>query len=155
VGCSPDLAPETSAFVTVHGLLYQNNPEQKAALIGLFERSHFFIVPTTAECFGIVFAEAQAFALPPISRAVHAVPSVIVDGKTGILMDPSAPASDYVERILTLWRNQSAYREMALAGRDRFEQLLNWDHTAESIVRHIDESLMQQASVRASPRSNG
>ena len=145
VGCSPDLAPETRAYVTVHGLLYQNNPVQKAALLGLFERSHFFIVPTTAECFGIVFAEAQAFALPPISRAVHAVPSVIVDGKTGVLMDPAAPASDYVERILTLWQNQSAYREMALAGRDRFEQLLNWDQTAESIVRHIDESLTQRS----------
>ncbi len=141
VGCTPDLALETNAFVTVHGLLYQNNPEQKAKLLGLFESSHFFLVPTTAECFGVVFAEAQAFALPPISRAVHALPSVIVDGKTGILMDPTASASDYVERILALWQNPSAYQEMALAGRDRFEQVLNWDQTATSIVRHIDENL--------------
>lgn len=148
VGCTPNLAPETNAFVTVHGRLYQNNPEQKATLLGLFERSHFFLVPTTAECFGVVFAEAQAFALPPISRAVHALPSVIVDGKTGILMDPAAPATDYVERILALWRNQPAYREMALAGRDRFEQLLNWNQTAQGIVRHIEESLTQQTPVR-------
>ncbi len=149
VGCTPQLAPGTNAFTTLHGLLNQSDPQQKAALIGLFERSHFLIVPTTAECFGIVLAEAQAFALPPISRAVHAVPSVIVDDKTGILMDPAAPAGDYVERILALWRNQSAYREMALAGRDRYEQLLNWDQTAARIVRHTDESLAQQSSVRA------
>jgi glycosyltransferase involved in cell wall biosynthesis len=154
VGCNPDLAPETTAFVTVHGVLHQNNPEQKAKLLGLFAHSHFFIVPTTAECFGVVFAEAQAFALPPISRAVHALPSVIANNKTGILLDPAAPASEYVERILTLWRDQSAYREMALAGRDRFEQLLNWDRTAEAIVRHIDESLTQRPSVQAPMLSN-
>jgi glycosyltransferase involved in cell wall biosynthesis len=144
VGCSPALAPETNAFVTVHGLLHQNNPEQKATLLGLFERSHFFLVPTIAECFGVVFAEAQAFALPPISREIHALPSVIVDGKTGMLLDPAAPASDYVRRILALWRNQSAYQKMAVAGRDRFEKLLNWDRTAEEIVRHIDESLTRK-----------
>ena len=115
-GCTPDFPPKTNAFVTVHGLLYQNNPEQKATLIGLFERSHFFIAPTTAECFGIVFAEAQAFALPPISRAIHAVPSVIVDDKTGILMHPAAPAGDYVERILALWRNQSALSGDGVSG---------------------------------------
>jgi glycosyltransferase involved in cell wall biosynthesis len=144
VGCTPALAPETNAFLTIHGVLHQNDPEQKAALRGLFERSHFFLVPTTAECFGVVFAEAQAFALPPISRAVHALPSVIADGKTGILMDPGAPASDYAARILALWQDRAAYREMAQAGRDRFEQLLNWDQTAETIVRHIEESLTQR-----------
>jgi glycosyltransferase involved in cell wall biosynthesis len=149
VGCTPDLAPETTAFVTIHGLLQQNNPEQKSTLIRLFERSHFFLVPTTAECFGVVFAEAQAFALPPISRAVRALPSVIVDNKTGMLMDLAAPAGDYVERILALWQNPSAYREMALAGRDRFEQVLNWDETAAAIVKHIDNSLTQQRSTQA------
>ncbi len=60
----------------------------------------FLIVPTTAECFGIVFAEAQAFGLPPISRAVDALPSVILDGETGLLFEREAPASAYVERIL-------------------------------------------------------
>jgi glycosyltransferase involved in cell wall biosynthesis len=146
VGCAPPLAPETNAFVTVHGLLYQSDPEQKAKLLRLFERSHFFLVPTTAECFGIVFAEAQAFALPPISRAVHAVPSVIADNKTGILMEPAAPAADYVQRILQLWKNQPAYRQMAEAGRNRYEELLNWDQTAAGIVRRIDETLSRQAN---------
>jgi len=65
-GCEPQLASETKAFVTVHGVLHRNDPGQKATLIGLFEESHFLIVPTSAECFGVVFAEAQAFELPPI-----------------------------------------------------------------------------------------
>jgi glycosyltransferase involved in cell wall biosynthesis len=135
VGCRPELPSDTADFVTVHGPLYQNDAAQSAILAELFLRSHFLIVPTLAECFGIVFAEAQAFGLPPISRAVHALPTVIADGETGILMDPSAPASAYVERIVQLWSKPAEYRQMAVKARDRFEQILNWDKTAEEIVR--------------------
>lgn len=135
VGCRPALPPEMGEYVTVHGLLYQSDPTQSAQLAKLFEQCHFLIVPTTAECFGIVFAEAQAFALPPIARAVHALSTVIEDNVTGLLQDPSAPASAYVERILALRANPAAYRHMALRARERYETLLNWDATAATLVR--------------------
>ena len=149
VGCRPLLPPETLPFVTVHGLLYQDDPTQSAQLAELFERCHFLIVPTTAECFGIVFAEAQAFALPPIARAVHALPTVIEDGVTGLLMNPDAPASAYVERILALRADPAAYRQMAVHARDRYETLLNWDKTAEELVR-----LMSIAVAKFGPHPN-
>ncbi len=135
VGCRPSLPPETVPYVTVHGLLYQDDAAQSAQLAKLFEGCHFLIVPTTAECFGIVFAEAQAFALPPIARAVHALPTVVEDGVSGLLIDPSAPASAYVERILALRADPTAYRQMALRARERYETLLNWDKTAEELIR--------------------
>ena len=144
VGCKPDLPADTSDYIRAHGLLYQSDPEQSATLAAMFERAHFLIVPTTAECFGIVFAEAQAFALPPISRRVHALPTVIADGETGLLFDRNAPASAYVERILALKAQPEAYRVMAVKARDRFEGLLNWDKTAEEIVRLMDETLARQ-----------
>jgi glycosyltransferase involved in cell wall biosynthesis len=144
VGCRPELPEEMTGaegFVTVHGLLRQKEPAESATLADLFLRSHFLIVPTVAECFGIAFAEAQAFGLPPISRAVDALPSVIVDGETGLLFDRSAPASEYVERILALMADRSAYEAMALRARLRYEELLNWDQTAAGIVRGITAKL--------------
>ena len=134
VGCRPELPPETASYVKVHGLLYQSNASENALLEELFLRSHFLIVPTLAECFGIVFAEAQAFGLPPIARAVHALPSVIADGESGILMDPAAPASAYVERILALLSDRAEYRKMAVRARDRYENTLNWDSTAKKLI---------------------
>lgn len=143
VGCTPELAQETASFVTMHGLLSQDDPKQREVLAGLFQRSHFLLVPTLAECFGLVFAEAQAYALPPISRAIHALPSVVVDGVTGLLMDPGAPASAYVTRILGLLDDPAAYRQMAVQARERFENLLNWNKTAETIVRHMSAAMGQ------------
>lgn len=148
VGCRPNLPPEISDYVTVHGYFSQSDAVQSSTLAELFLRSHFLIVPTLAECFGIVFAEAQAFALPPISRAIHALPTVIADGESGLLMGPTAPASSYVERILKLRSNPGDYRQMAVNARDRFERLLNWDKTAEEIVQIISLRVAAQRFVK-------
>jgi glycosyltransferase involved in cell wall biosynthesis len=139
VGCRPELgaAAGPDGFITVHGLLYQSDPEQSARLADLFLRSHFLIVPTLAECFGIVFAEAQAFALPPVSRAVHAVPSIIREGITGLLFPPDAGPEPYAERMLALIAQPDTYRQMAVAARDWYEQTLTWDRTAEAITHVI------------------
>jgi glycosyltransferase involved in cell wall biosynthesis len=149
VGCRPQLPAGSAEYVAVHGRLHQSEAEESALLEELFLSSHFLLVPTSAECYGIVFAEAQAFALPPISRRVHALPTVVDDGKSGLLFEPKAPASAYVERILELRSQPEAYRSMATAARDRFEHLLNWDCTARSIVEEMQLALAPMAAVTA------
>ncbi len=141
VGCTPELPADAAEYVELHGLLRQDVPGEWGRMLELFLGSHFLIVPTQAECFGIVFAEAQAFALPPISRAVQALPDVVTDGVTGMLFDPATGAGEYVERILALRREAGAYREMAVKARERFEGYLNWDWTAGEMVRVVEERL--------------
>jgi glycosyltransferase involved in cell wall biosynthesis len=140
-GCRPEIPEDAKEIVQVYGFLNPKNPEDAAVLKNLFLRSHFMVVPTRAECFGLVFAEAQAFALPPVSRKVQAVPSIVSDGETGILEEADAPASAYVERILTQIRDRTRYRQMARSARARFESSLSWDQFAERTVRVIDESI--------------
>ena len=141
VGCRPELGADSApdGFITIHGPLYQTDPAESARLAQLFLRSHFLLVPTVAECFGIVFAEAQAFALPPISRAVHALPSIVEDGVTGLLFPPEAGPEPYIERILSLVRNPEQYQAMTLHAQQRYETTLTWDETARSIIRAVDE----------------
>ena len=145
VGCRPELgdAAGPDGFVTVHGPLYPSNPDQHAQLTELFLRSHFLLVPTLAECFGIVFADAQAFGLPPISRAVHAVPSIVLNGKTGMLLDRHATADVYVKRILALLSTPDEYRKMSQQAREWFEERLTWDRTAEGILASIRRRLAE------------
>ena len=138
VGCRP---PVTLDYVKVHGPLYRTDPTQAAALSELFLNSHFLLTPTSAECFGLAFAEAQSFALPPISRAVHALPSVVLDGETGILLPLEAEAPAYVARILALRADPTTYRRMAVAARSRYETLLNWNAMAARLVEIIEHSI--------------
>lgn len=133
VGCRPALPPDAHRYTQVHGLLYQNDPVHSATLETLFLDSHFLLVPTVAECFGIVFAEAQAFALPPVSRAIHALPTVVRDGETGLLLPPDAPADAYAQRLRSLLDDTDAYAAMAHNARSHFEGHLTWSRTAESM----------------------
>lgn len=144
VGCKPEIALD---YVTLHGALYRTDAAQAATLSNLFLDSHFLLTPTTAECFGLAFGEAQAFALPPISRAVQALPAVVVDGVTGLLFDSAAEAPAYVARILALREDPTAYRRMAVAARDRFETLLNWDAMAGRLLEIIAAGITARGRV--------
>ncbi|RRA48008.1 glycosyltransferase [Acidipila sp. EB88] len=147
VGANPELQPGDEAFIQVYGLLRRSDPTESALLRKLLCESHFLLVPTSAECFGLVFAEAQAFGVPPISRAVGAVPSVILDGETGLVLPIEAGAEAYVQRILDLLANgRDEYVRMALAGRRNFRQHLNWPAFGQGIVKTIGESLPLPAS---------
>ncbi len=141
-GVRPELAPEDHELVRMFGMLKRSDAAEAAKLRDLLLTSHFMVVPTLAECYGLVFAEAQAFALPPVSRAVDAVPSVILDGETGILEPKDAGPEPYVQRILALLADQrEPYTRMALAGRRHFNARLNWPAFGQGIARTIESSL--------------
>jgi glycosyltransferase involved in cell wall biosynthesis len=142
VGCTPDVAPADRNLVQLHGFLNVRIPEESSRLKSLFLHSHFLVVPTRAECFGVVFAEAQAFGLPPVSRSVQAVPSIVIDGITGILEPADAPASAYITRILALIRDRNQYRSMALAAREQFETKLTWERFAARVVETINRTMI-------------
>lgn len=147
VGCTPEVPERARDVVKVHGRLRASDPEESRTLRRLFLESHFLIVPTRAECFGLVFAEAQAFGLPPVSRSVQALPSIVLDGQTGILEPADAPAENYVRRILPLHRNRDAYRKIARAARAHYEATLNWESFADGVVHTIEESLQSRVTV--------
>ena len=156
VGCTPAIPAEAEPITTLHGLLNLDNPTHRAQLQQLYLASHFLLVPTQAECYGIVFAESQAFAVPPISRNIDALPTLVHDPTfaaaenvtataqieaTGLLLPPEAPAAAYADRIAALIATPAAYLSMATAARARYESLLTWNHTAEAIIRNIEATL--------------
>jgi glycosyltransferase involved in cell wall biosynthesis len=53
-----------------------------------WKRADFFVMPTRHEAFGMVFQEAAAAGLPAIATAINAVPEIVTDGKTGLLVAP-------------------------------------------------------------------
>lgn len=142
VGCRPELGSSLTegedAIVTIHGRLDKNDPEQRAAMQRLFLESHLLIVPTRVECYGIVFAEAHAFGLPPVSRAVNSLPSIVLDGETGILLPADTPASAYAERIFALMRNREVYLAMTERVLARYDNVLNWDSAVQAMIRQMN-----------------
>lgn len=62
-------------------------------LPAFYRSSTVFCLPTRYEAFGIVLIEAMAAGLPIVSTRVGAVPTVVDDGRTGLLVEKDAPAA--------------------------------------------------------------
>lgn len=127
VGCTPPKSISDKAFVVSHGFLSKKEPDEAAALRDLFTRAMFFIVPSTAECYGCVFCEASSFGVPSISRAVGGIPEIISDGETGLLLSDKMHQKRLIEVIVNLITDPAKYREMAIRARRDYEDRLNWN----------------------------
>jgi phosphatidylinositol alpha-1,6-mannosyltransferase len=93
-----------------------------AELSEIYRDSSVFAMPSRGEGFGLVFAEAMAHSLPCVASRVDAGSEVVVDGETGIHVDPDDEA-ELLGALLALLTDPSLRRRMGEAGRRRAESL--------------------------------
>jgi len=125
-GCVP---PEKFVHqrMKVIPFLNKNDPRQREEMDKLFLYADFLFVPTRAECYGLVFCEANAFGLPVIATDTGGVSEIVRDGENGYLLPSDAGGSAYAEVIAKIYRDDQRYAEMVRASRAAFEERLNWD----------------------------
>lgn len=121
--------------VEIIGYLDKNNLSDLTRLCQLYAMSHFFIMPTTADAFGIVFSEAQAFGCPSITCEVGGTATAVLNDQTGIVLPLTATAEDFAARVKDLLQEPAAYALMSKNARLRYEQEANWDAWADTILQ--------------------
>jgi glycosyltransferase involved in cell wall biosynthesis len=124
-GCSPP-RPVTQDGLTIIPYLDKNDREQRNRLDQLYRDADFFLLPTRADCWGIVFCEAAAHGVPSIAPATGGVPCAVRDGETGILLPPNATKADYATVISKTFANPDRLARLRQSSRDAFETRLNW-----------------------------
>ncbi|MDB4883286.1 MAG: glycosyl transferase group 1 [Gemmatimonadetes bacterium] len=147
VGCTPTPREPLPDWVRVEGFVSKQTPEGAARLAKLFARSHFLVMPSLAEAYGLVYCEAAAFGVPSVATRTGGVPTIVLDGETGILDDLHATAESYVGRMLPLLRDRERYDAMARGARARSEARLNWDVAGREVVARI-EGVVRGGGVR-------
>ena len=137
-GCDP---PDVrSGSVTVIPSISRKKPDEVAMLNGLFSEAHFLLLPTRAEAFGIVFAEASAFALPSITTDTGGVCGAVENGVNGYRLPLSASAEEYANLILGLWGDPEQYARLMRSTRARYEDSLNWSVWAQTLMNIVTGS---------------
>ncbi len=86
-----------------------------------------FVAPSLYESFGLIFLEAMNCAKPVIGCRSGGPEEIILDGETGLLVDPHDP-SGLADAISTMIDQPERRREMGLAGRRRLVD--RYSHTA-------------------------
>jgi glycosyltransferase involved in cell wall biosynthesis len=100
----------------------------------LFATAHFFILPTRAEAFGVVFAEASAFAVPSLGTRTGGVESVVREGANGWLFDPDVGPERYCSVVEDLMADRQAYLETALSAHREYVGRLNWRSSCQDVA---------------------
>jgi len=89
--------------------------------IAAWRDTDLFVMPTRNEAFGIVFQEGAAAGLPEIATRLNAIPEIIEDGHTGILVTPG-DISELTAALDRLISSAALREEMGRAGRVKIEQ---------------------------------
>ncbi|MEQ8767097.1 MAG: glycosyltransferase family 4 protein [Planctomycetota bacterium] len=107
-------------------------------------QADLFVLPSRAESFGMVYAEAQAAGLPVIGTAVGGVPEVIADGVSGRIVSPG-DVSAVAEAIEDLLSDPKRLAEMGEAAMQRARGRFSWERSVDRT-----EEAYEAASGRAS-----
>ena len=98
-----------------------------------YDRCAVFVMPSEEEGFGIVFLEANAFGKPVIGGDVMGVPEAIVNGETGLLVDPY-DVDAIADAVIRLLRDPGEARRLGENGRRRVEREFTWRASAERFL---------------------
>lgn len=95
--------------------------------VGRFiDKCNLFVHPCYVEGFGIAVAEAMHAAKPIIVSNAGALPELIEDGKTGLIVDPFSPV-EWAEAILLLKDNKALASKLCLNARKHAQNHFNID----------------------------
>lgn len=136
VGCknAPENLPD---FVVDHGFLSKNNPKEYQELFDLYRDCHFLFVPSLGECYGLVFCEASAFALPSISTNVGGIPTVVKNGKNGYLFDLDEREDTIADVMISVFSDKEKYVKLCASSRAEYESRLNWEVAGRSLSDYM------------------
>jgi glycosyltransferase involved in cell wall biosynthesis len=133
VGCDPIVEGTLPSFVKPLGFISKSTPTGKKRINQLIAESHFLILPSQAECYGVVFCEANSFGVPSISRKVGGIPTIIQPHINGNLFDLNAEISEYVDYIYRLFSNYVDYKNIALSSFNEYQSRLNWKVAGQKV----------------------
>ena len=125
-------------WIRYYGFLARENPKDEQTLYELYNNSHFFIMPTFAECYGLVFCEANAYGLPVIAQETGGVSTVVQNGYNGLLLRVDDSEVQMSEQIKAVWETPGSYEQMANSARKQYERLLNWGVAGKTLTAALN-----------------
>ena len=143
IGSAPKAPPEADEDLIIIPFLDKSNRLQLERLCKILSESHFLVLPTEFDAFGIVFCEASAYGVPSIAANVGGVSQAIKEGKNGFLLPPDAKAQDYAVKIKTVFSDRESYIRLRASSRREFETRLNWDVWGEQVNAVLENAVRE------------
>ena len=123
------------------GRLCLSDPADRQVHQQVLRRSHWMLLPSTAEAFGIAPCEAAHFGRPSIVTDVGGLPTVVEHERTGVVVPVQARAQAYADAVERFSIDPERYATMSNAALCRARTVLSWSVWAERIKEILIEVL--------------
>jgi glycosyltransferase involved in cell wall biosynthesis len=108
----------------------------RTALAELYERASVFVLPSYYEAWGHVLVEAMGHGLPCVGTGVGAMPELIEDGRSGLLVQPGEP-EPLADALVALLGDPARAESLGRRGYERVGEDLTWELVAERMAPHL------------------
>jgi len=117
----------------------------------LLEETEVFVLPTEIDKAPYSILEAMAAAVPVVATRVGAIPEMVLEGVTGLLVDPGDDRA-LAHAITWLLNDPAARRDMGAAGRRRLLERFDARVTTAQLVDVLEEARRRHAATPPNPR---
>ncbi len=127
--------------VTFYGFLNRNIPEQEKLHSDIFKDGDIFLLPTRAECAGMVFCEASAYGLPIVTYDTGGISDYVVNGVNGYRLPIESGGTEFANKMLSIINDSDLRQRLSDGGKRLYKEHLNWDAAGQKIKEIIDSLL--------------
>ena len=144
-------APRLVRELGLHGKVTFLEQLSTDELVRVYNRAQLLVSPSLYEGFGLPAAEAQACGTPVIATSAGALPEIVEDGVSGVIVPPGDSAA-LASAISKLIQDPERCLEMGEAGARRIRERFSWRRTAEETLELYEEVLSRSGAARGSRR---
>lgn len=134
VGCNPPDGTQLPDYIKVKGFIDKSKPEGSAYIEKLYSESHFFLLPTIAECTPIVFSEANSYGMPVITTNTGGIPSVIRDEVNGKMFGNNMAPEECAAYLQNCFNEPERYDQFAESSFNEYIERLNWKVSIRKVI---------------------
>jgi glycosyltransferase involved in cell wall biosynthesis len=141
IGGAPERSRGMEHGVTLEGVLAPHDPRDCERLRSILSSAFLLLHPTREDTSPLVITEAAYFGCPSISMNAFAIPELILDGETGILLERGADGAALAAAIESLLVERGLYARMRVRAREHALAAFRWDSTGQ-IIGDVIENIL-------------
>lgn len=153
VGGPPPTSVRSIPGVSYHGYLKASAPVDLQKLQRLLSSSSLLIHPTREDINPLVLLEAAGYGCPAVTVRDFAIPELVLDGETGVLLDRPLSGAKIAASICSLWEDQHRLDRFSRAAWERVRVSSGWERIGCSIADAIGRTTTDSPTVETQPSS--
>jgi glycosyltransferase involved in cell wall biosynthesis len=138
VGAKPEKNLNFSTNTILTDFLDKNKLTDKIKLFKLLKNSHFHILFSESEAYGVVNAEASAFGLYTIAHEIGGISGAIKNDINGMRFSASTNINDIAKYIVNIFKNKKNFIKKSTSSRDFYDKNLNWEVIGKKLKKIIE-----------------